>query len=236
MPVRKEPMNEDPFISWLNENLGKPGKSQSGLARFLGIDPAAVNKIANGKRGFKSNEIAGAAEYFGVPAPGAPEVVAQPGLVPARLAGEVAAGMFQEVDGFDQSEPVDIYVPADERFPNARLLAFDVARDGDSMNDLKPRPILPGDRIIGVAFEDVADQVKLRDGMVVVVERTKDGGHMREWSVKQVEYHVDRVEFHPRSTNTKHKKIVVPHDHAADDGTTVEVIALVRSILSQLPF
>ncbi|ODT80606.1 MAG: hypothetical protein ABS76_15625 [Pelagibacterium sp. SCN 64-44] len=149
------------------------------------------------------------------------------------VAGKVAAGVFLEVDDFDQSEPERIYEPLDPQFPNARRMAFEV--EGDSMNDLKPRPILEGDRLICVSFEDVADQVRVRDGLIVVVERTRDGGHTREWSVKQVELYEDRFEFHPRSTNPRHKPIVVKRDATADDGVQVEIIGLVRAVRNEFP-
>lgn len=103
------------------------------------------------------------------------------------------------------------------------------------MTDLKPRPILPGDRVICVAYEDVAHLVPLRDGMVVVVERTRDAGQFREWSVKQIELYQGRTEFHPRSTNAKHKPIVIDHDASADNGVAVEIIGLVRRIVNEVP-
>lgn len=152
---------------------------------------------------------------------------------PVTVIGKVAAGVFREVDDSDQSERRRILEAVDERFPNARRLAFDV--EGDSMNKLEPRPILAGDTLICVAFEDVAKQVKVRDRMVVVVERTRDGGHTREWSVKQVELYEDRVEFHPRSSNASHKPIVVPRNAQADEGVQVEIIALVRRVSNEFP-
>ena len=155
-------------------------------------------------------------------------------LVAAAVIGKVEAGTFREVDAFDQRERELVSVPPDDRFPHARQMIFDVS--GDSMNDLKPRPILEGDRIVAVSFEDIANEVVLRDGMVVVVERSKDGGMTREWSVKQVEIYQDRTECHPRSTNARHKPIVINRDYAADDGTQVEIIALARRIINDLSF
>ncbi|MCM2455325.1 helix-turn-helix domain-containing protein [Rhizobium sp. CG4] len=154
-------------------------------------------------------------------------------LVPVPVVGKVEAGAFRQVDELDQSEAHTLSMPRDTRFPNARLMAFDVS--GDSMNNLSPRPIFPGDRIICVAFEDVAHEVPLRDGMVVVVERTTLGGHIREWSVKQIELYQDRTEFHPRSTSSKHKPIVVDQNFWQDDGSEVSVIAVVRRIVNDLP-
>jgi|GEM_PF-1339802 len=154
------------------------------------------------------------------------------GMTVGRVAGVVEAGAFREVDEFDQSEPIEIMLPRDEKFPNARQLVFDCA--GDSMNDLRPRPIFPGDRLVCLAYEDIG-HIELRSGMVVIVQRSRDGGHFREWSVKQIEVFPDRAEFHPRSTNPKHKPIIVEHDDEADEGVTVEVIALVRRVMNDLP-
>lgn len=154
-------------------------------------------------------------------------------LVPARVAGNVAAGHFLEVDELVAHETVFIQVPRDEQFPQARMMAFDVA--GDSMNALTPFPILSGARIICVDFSDLDGRLPLRDGMIVVLERARDGGQLREWSVKQLELHDDHYEFHPRSTNAKHKPIRVDRNLQADDGVTVEILAVVRQILNAVP-
>lgn len=224
---------EDPYIQYLREGLAQPGKSQTGLARHLGIDPSAVNKVLHNKRKLTSAELTKAAAYLGAPAPNNEVQVSPRGIVPARVVGKVQAGAFLEIDDTDQSEPITVYLPADDRYPNARVLVFDVA--GDSMNALEPRPILEGDQVIGLAFEDVERFTGIQDKMVVVVERAANGGQLREWSVKQIELYPDRVEFHPRSTNKRHKPIVVPLDFQADDGTTVQIVALMRSTQSRLP-
>lgn len=153
--------------------------------------------------------------------------------VVARKVGIVAAGLFREVDEFDQSEPEEISVPRDENFPSARQMTFEV--EGDSMNELRPRPILQGDTVVATAYEDIAHKVLLRDGMVVVVQRARDNGMMREWSVKQIEIYEDRTEFHPRSSNPKHKPIVVQRQFDADDGVSVEVIGVVRMVMNSMP-
>ncbi|MBZ9653516.1 LexA family protein [Phyllobacterium lublinensis] len=226
-------MIEDPYIKWVVENLEQPGKTQTGLAESLGLHPSAINKVVKGKRQLKTHEVTAAAAYFGVTPP-TPEIrAAAGGLIPVPVVGKTEAGSFREVDELDQSEQVFISLPPDDRFPGARQMAFDV--EGDSMNALKPRPIFSGDRAVGVAYEDVAHEATLRDGMIVVVQRTRDGGHTREWSIKQIEIYHDRTEFHPRSTNAKHKPIVITRDMHADDGSTVEIIMLVRRIVNDLP-
>jgi transcriptional regulator with XRE-family HTH domain len=234
------------FMNWwqrLDERRNELGWSGAELARRSKIPYANINKYLNGDieqpRGsvmLKLADTIGKSVLWlrdGIDVAG-PDIAPAPGrLVPVAIAGKVEAGTFREADGMDQSEPEYLSLPTDDRFPNARMMAYDVS--GDSMNDLKPRPIFPGDRLVCVAYEDIAHEAVLRDGMVVVVQRTRDGGQTREWSVKQVEIYADRTEFHPRSTNQRHKPIIIQRDMGADDGSQVEVIGLVRRVVNDLP-
>jgi SOS-response transcriptional repressor LexA len=150
-------------------------------------------------------------------------------LVEIPVAGRVQAGAYLEPEDFGDFIEEPIMAPPDRKFPHARQVAFIVA--GDSMNDAKPTPYLPGTYLICVDFEDI--ERPLANGMKVVIERTRDGGHLREWSVKEVEMFVDRVEYHPRSTNKRFRPIVVPIDAEPEDGQTVRVLALVRRIFNE---
>jgi hypothetical protein len=234
----------------IEERLTALGLSAAGASRSAGLSVDAVRnirrKVEAGEKdaGVSSKTLEALAPILRTTASylmdgigevegEAPDEIRRTGaqLVPAAVAGKVAAGMFFEVDEFDQSERELVWVAPDPRYPDARLVVFDV--EGSSMNDLKPRPILPGDRIVTVSFEDIG--IPVRDGMVVVVQRTRDGGHTREWSVKQVEFYQDRVEFHPRSTDQKYKPIVVKHQDDPDDGVQVEILALVTQVMNILP-
>ncbi len=147
------------------------------------------------------------------------------------VVGKLAAGVFREVVEHDDGEPEYIFDQPDPEFPSARQVAFIV--EGDSLNDLKPRPILEGDTLICVDFDDTG--LPLIDGMVVVIQRTRDGGLTLEWSAKQVELHDGRTEYHPRSTNKNHRPIIVQDGPEADDGEVIEVLALVRRTSYPLP-
>lgn len=50
---------------WIREGLRKPGKSQAGLARALGRDPAAVSRLLNDGRQLKASELQIVKQYLG---------------------------------------------------------------------------------------------------------------------------------------------------------------------------
>jgi len=159
-------------------------------------------------------------------------------LLPIPVIGQVEAGSFREAPEYEPDEIRYVAAPPDREFPHARRVCLDVR--GDSMNDLKPRPLLEGDQAFGLDFSDIDHLIVLRDGLVVVVEQTRDGGHTREWSIKQLEIHEDRYEFCPRSTNKKHKPIVIEkkvfHDPSEDDGRHVRILALIRGSITPITY
>ncbi|MBS7545083.1 hypothetical protein [Ancylobacter oerskovii] len=153
-------------------------------------------------------------------------------FVRVRLQGPVEAGAFRPVDELYEADEVWFDEPRDPTYPQARLMAFDIV--GTSMNALPGRPLFPGDRIICIDYEDVGSP-PLRDGMIVVVQQSLAGGHLREWSVKQVALFDDRVEFQPRSTDPRHKPIVVTRDLTADDGREVKILAILLRLSHTYP-
>lgn len=231
----------DELRAWANLGLKKPGRSKGGLAQALGRSNSVVTKILQGERPIRLDEIPRIAAYIDEPPPAIPgmdfrlrqevEEVRESRLMPVTTVGPVQAGAFIPIDEFDQSEPEVFYEPADPEFPRARRTAFDVI--GDSMNRLEPSPILPGSKVIGVNYDDIG--IPLRDNMVVVVQQERDAGHLREWSIKQIELQDEHIVFHPRSSNPRHKPIVVPRDLRADDGRQVKILALVREIKNRVP-
>jgi SOS-response transcriptional repressor LexA len=68
-------------LKWLADQLNRPGYSQAGLARALGKDAAAVNRMLKGERLIKVNELPAIIGYLGVaPPPGDPVTA----MVPIR--------------------------------------------------------------------------------------------------------------------------------------------------------
>ncbi|BAQ44368.1 hypothetical protein Maq22A_c04810 [Methylobacterium aquaticum] len=146
--------------------------------------------------------------------------------------GIVEAGAFRSVDEYNDDPPPPMLGLPDREFPNLKQYYYEVS--GDSMNALKKRPILSGDIVVGIDYEAFQGRLPLRDGMIVVVEQTLNGGLLRELSIKQLEIYEDRYELHPRSTNAAHKPIIIKHNIEADDGRTVRILAVARRIINEL--
>lgn len=233
-----------PFI----ENSSVP--SQEALADLIGVSRATVNRLANDHAKLKRDRAELMAPHLGVSAedlmlnrlPWEAKTSAPPDgdsvrrglpLGSAIVVATVEAGAWREVDEFDQSDPEWVAVPPDDKYPDATQDVYNVA--GDSMNALQPHPITPGSRVVAVRYDEIAARAPLRDGLVVVVQRSRNGGQERELTVKQVAWFDDRIEFQPRSTNPKHKPIVVEHDNWEDNGVEVAIVGLVRDIIHRLP-
>ncbi len=152
-------------------------------------------------------------------------------FVRATYGGIVEAGTFREVGEFDDPSRDPEFVPRDERFPLAAYFTFDVA--GDSMNAADP-PIRPGSRVVAVKLEHFRNRLALQTGDIVVIERTRDDGALRERSIKELQLDEAETRFCPRSTNLRHQPIVVPKDFAPDEATQVEILGVVIDVMTKV--
>lgn len=232
-------------LAWAREMAGY--RSKSAAAHALGIPVSTYNAHERaeqpGSRDFSPEDAERYARKFqvavgwlltgkgdpkaggdAIPAPHDPIDIR---IVEYPISGTVEAGSFREVvEYFDEALPT-IKAPYDNRYPFARHMAFKI--QGDSMNRATP-PIMPGGYLLCVDFADLKGSTPLRDGMKIVVERSKYSGEVREWSVKEVELYQDRIEFHPRSDNPIHKPIVVMRNQDNDDGVEIRILAIVKSV------
>lgn len=75
------------LIDIIRQALQSPGKSQRGLARAMGLDPAAVNRMLKGERQIKAHELTAIREYLGLPPAEdlpAPTIPRSPGASPGQ--------------------------------------------------------------------------------------------------------------------------------------------------------
>lgn len=143
---------------------------------------------------------------------------------------ETGAGAWIEQDDYAQDglgEAVGELLP---EFFNCRQWFERLT--GDSMNKIMPT----GSLMQVVSFEDIylkRGGYELQEGDIVIVERTRDHGFLRERSAKQVQYTNGIPELWPRSTNPRWSKPITLNDHPQDDSVTVTVVGLVkRAILN----
>jgi hypothetical protein len=93
-------------LTWIEDGLKKPGKTQSGLARALSRAPSMVTDLLKGKRQLKAGEISRIAEYLEVAAPSAgPREIEIIGLAGAGPSGEVSFSTSQGLLGTGPAPP-----------------------------------------------------------------------------------------------------------------------------------
>lgn len=137
------------------------------------------------------------------------------------LIGRAGAGAFVRVDDISDETPM-IEARRHPRFHGARHFALTV--QGDSMNDMGKDSLNDGDEVLCVAWEDTG-YVPI-DGMVLAVEQSINGGHIRERTIKVVRKTPEGFVLEPRSRNSKHKPILLDKNFE-DDGREVVIIGLV---------
>jgi SOS-response transcriptional repressor LexA len=205
---------------WLKAELEKPGRSQSDLARFLGIDhPSIINRMCKGTRQIKAWEADKIRQYllqteersasvYHLPARG--ELTA--GL-PVR--GVVEAGSWREapIGDLPEYEPI----PAPRSLVDAGAYALRVV--GPSMDLRYPH----GSMVVILPWEGGA----LPIGKRVVVERTRSGG-LIETSIKELVRRADgELELWPRSAHPSHQ---LPIPFGDEDDVTLRLLGVVQSV------
>lgn len=184
-------------------------------AEAMGASVSTYIQHENGSRGFPAGKAARYARFFRV----APEwllynrgeaepVVVEPELTELPLLSNIQAGAWLAIDDHGQEEPVMVAHAKDRSYPHARQWLREV--QGDSMN---AAGVMPGDLAHLVEFFGAG----LENGMIVEVTRTRDGGALREITLKEVEVSDRGVLLWPRSTNPRWKDPVRLNDDASDD-------------------
>lgn len=222
--VAKDPQKT--YREWLRRGLKKPGKSQSGLARHLGLgDPSPINKVLASKRKLQLTELIAAAEYLQEPLP-----TDQPNLTvssaPSKesrgipIRSEVAAGLWLEVGALSE-EPLGFAqgIEPIKGFPLQATYALRVR--GNSVNKIAP----PGALLVCVDLG--LSGIEVKDGDLVIVQRTRSQGAELEVTAKRVRRVTGGVELIPESTDPRWKPISYLED-PEDDDTTMTIIARVE--------
>lgn len=193
------------------------GLTPRSVSRAIGSNDTLLRDILSGKsQNARGDTMAKIAQHLGVPLGelmkgGEGESLSpDPVIAELPMIGPVQAGAWLAVDDYGQDDPAMWPAAADRRYPRARQWLREVR--GDSMN---ARNIYPGDLAHLVDIVDAG--VNLNTGMIVEVTRTRDGGGLREITLKEVEVTADGLVLWPRSTNPKWTQPVRLDDETGSD-------------------
>lgn len=188
------------------------GLSQAKLAVLVGVSRPAVTQWENDDNEPDTANLIAVAEQLDVPYVWLAQGEDQSGVRPMPVLGEVAAGVWREVDG-NTYEPIP--VAPSPLYPTSAQFALKVV--GPSMDKLAP----DGDFIHVVDVEKAKMQLRNKD--IVVVERRRHG--TVEVSVKRYLEEGGKITLRPESTDPRFQE-PLEFVAGADDDTQVKVIAI----------
>lgn len=183
---------------WLLATLKTSGLSARAWAKKAGISQSTLFRALKPDYEFitSSRTLAKLAAAAGTAAPDFRTTEDQrlvPKFLPVR--GRVQAGHWIETDDFAQCFPASFAVAPNPRFADWAQWLEEVV--GDSIDKVIPDG----------GYAHVVDSIDMgysaTDGDFVVVERRRDGGHLRERTIKQVQRVRGGIELWPRSLNPK---------------------------------
>lgn len=137
------------------------------------------------------------------------------------LAGEVAAGIWREVDIVTDTENTVHAIP-DPRWPHEWQFILEVS--GTSLNKIAK----DGDSLLCLSLGQSNTEVK--NGDLVIVERTQQQGGLIETTAKRVRRTNGGYELWPESSDPQHQTPFKLEDDDMNQDTSVRVIALVIAV------
>jgi SOS-response transcriptional repressor LexA len=244
---------EIPMKEWVQRALEKSGLSQAALARAMSeqigrsIDRAAVNKITKGTRMLSYDEIVAIVRITGIDFPDNDigRVVSDM-REHSRKAWSRSAGL--DVDGFDQTQldrlPVRGEVAAGRWLETAAFLDWSEISeyiDGVAVSDTQ-RPYTYGLRVRGTSINKIANEgdvlvcldlssgIEIVERDVVIVERIRDQGSLREVTAKRVSHKGGKIVLLPESTDPMWQTAITIDDDPQDD-SEVRLVAKVKHVI-----
>jgi SOS-response transcriptional repressor LexA len=147
--------------------------------------------------------------------------------VPAiPIRGEVAAGLWLELDGADEIEFEDIAVPFHQKWPAESQYGLIVR--GTSINLVAQ----PGDVLqcvdLGIAGVEAAD------GDLIIVERRRAQAGQHEVTAKRFRRRGKCIELAPESSDRRWSEPLVLDPRRAPDDEEIAIIAIVVGVYRQL--
>lgn len=203
-------------------------RTATDAAKSLGIPYPTYAAHENGSRQYEADEAVVYARKFKVPIEwlltgkgGAVTPLSKSPLASVPVIGIVRAGAWQDINAGDHS----LYevVPAAPDAPTEWQYAYTV--EGTSLDKIAQ----PGD--ILVCLDCIKSRVDIKEGDLVVVERSRFGGQMVERTAKRIRRSIAGIELWPESNDPLFQEPIRLDD--TQDGDTIEVRAKVLWIMKR---
>lgn len=143
-----------------------------------------------------------------------------------EIKGQVAAGLWMEAGLFETDDTRKTTIAGDLRFPGKCQYLLQI--NGESLNRIARN----GDLILCLDYLDAG--IEIKSGDLVVVERSRDGGHTIERTAKRIVRRNGTIELQPESDDPRFQDPVLFNEHD-EEATEVRIIAKILSVIRQLP-
>jgi SOS-response transcriptional repressor LexA len=211
----------------IDEQLEKTGKAATAVSAEAGFNEGFIRDMRRKKKLMPGiDKIAALAESlettpeylaFGV---GSSEHVEAVGM-PVR--GEVAAGLWHEIEGIVDASPFEpIPMAFDPRYP--KEAQYGLVVKGTSVNKVAQ----PGDVLI--CLDLAMTSIDPRPGDLVIVERTRHQGSEREVTAKRLRREGKLLLLLPDSTDPRWQQATKLNEKKANPDIDVSVIAIVSGV------
>ena len=145
--------------------------------------------------------------------------------IPLEIKGQVAAGLWMESGLFETDATKKATFSGDLRFPVECQYLLEI--NGESLNRIAQN----GDFVLCLDY--LGAGIEIRSGDLVVVERSRDGGHTIERTAKRIFRRNDQIELRPESNDPRFQEPVVFSEHD-EESTEVRIIAKVLTVIRQI--
>jgi len=142
-----------------------------------------------------------------------------------ELKGQVAAGLWMEAGLFETDAARKTSIAGDLRFPSESQYLLQI--NGESLNRIARN----GDFVLCLDFLDAG--IEIKSGDLVVVERSRDGGHTIERTAKRIVRRNGLIELQPESDDPRFQEPIIFNEHD-EEATEVRIIAKVLSVIRQI--
>jgi SOS-response transcriptional repressor LexA len=141
------------------------------------------------------------------------------------LKGQVAAGLWMEAGLFETDAISSTTIAGDLRFPSRSQYLLEI--NGESLNRIARN----GDFILCLDYLEAG--IEIKSGDLVVVERSRDGGHTIERTAKRIVRRNGVIELQPESDDPRFQEPVIFNEHD-EEATEVRIIAKILSVIRQI--